>query len=161
LLERGYDELIDYTTEDYEAVLSKKPGLDVVLDPLGGENWKKGFRLLRTGGRICCYGFSVNAAGNQRSIFTVIRNLLSVPWMMFNPISVINSNKGVLGVNMGRMWHETERLSSWIEQLLVLWGQGIIRPHVHAEVPFSQAPEAHRLLHSRENVGKVVLVPGK
>lgn len=159
LYQRGYDELIDYTREDYETVLAQKPPVDVVLDPLGGENWKKGFRLLRTGGRIVCFGFSVNAKTHQRSLFTVIKNLMSTPWLMFNPVNVINSNKGVLGVNMGHMWSETERLGGWLEHLLVLWSEGVIRPHVHAEVPFSNAPEAHRLLHARENVGKVILVP--
>jgi NADPH:quinone reductase-like Zn-dependent oxidoreductase len=161
LYQRGYDELVDYTKEDYQQVLSKKPGLDVVLDPLGGENWKKGLGLLRTGGRLVCYGFSVNAAGSSRNIFTVIKNLLSTPWLTFNPVSMINANKGVLGVNMGHMWTETERLSGWIVELLELWKQGVVRPHVHAEVPFSQAGEAHRLLHARENIGKVVLVPGR
>lgn len=159
LYERGYDELIDYTKEDYQQVLSQKPGLDVVLDPLGGENWKKGLTLLRTGGRLICYGMSVNAAGSQRNIITVIRNLMSTPWLTFNPVSMINANKGVLGVNMGRMWAETERLGGWIGELLELWKQGVVRPQVHAEVPFSNAAEAHRLLHARENIGKVILVP--
>jgi NADPH:quinone reductase-like Zn-dependent oxidoreductase len=30
---------------------------------------------------------------------------------------------------------------------------------VHAAVPFDNAPEAHRIIAARENVGKVVLVP--
>jgi NADPH:quinone reductase-like Zn-dependent oxidoreductase len=161
LYQRGYDELIDYTREDYEAVLANKPPLDLVLDPLGGENWRKGFKLLRPTGKIVCYGFSVNAGGaGRRNVFQVIKNLLSTPWMLFNPVSVINANKGVLGVNMGRMWTETERLGGWLNELLALWSRGVIRPHVHAEVPFSRAPEAHRLLHARENIGKILLIPG-
>ena len=36
---------------------------------------------------------------------------------------------------------------------------GTIAPVVHAEVPFADAPEAHRILAARENIGKVVLVP--
>ena len=36
---------------------------------------------------------------------------------------------------------------------------GIASPIVHAAVPFDDAPEAHRILAARENVGKVVLVP--
>jgi NADPH:quinone reductase-like Zn-dependent oxidoreductase len=35
----------------------------------------------------------------------------------------------------------------------------VIRPRVAASVPFDRAPEAHRLLQERRNVGKVVLVP--
>jgi synaptic vesicle membrane protein VAT-1 len=160
LYERGYDELIDYRSDDYEKVLASKPPLDVVLDPLGGANWAKGLRLLRTGGKLICFGFSINASdASKRNVFKVISNLWSTPWLLFNPIKLINENKGVLGVNMGRMWRETERLGGWLDRLLALWKEGRLRPHVHAEVPFSKAPEAHRLLHARENVGKVVLVP--
>lgn len=156
---RGYDELIDYRTEDFEAVLSAGPGIDLALDPVGGESWAKSFRALKSGGRLICYGMSSNSAGTTRNVFHTIANLAKTPWMTFNPVTVINANKGVLGVNMGRMWQETERLRGWLEQLLALWQQGVLRPHVHAAVPFSQAPEAHRLLHARENLGKVLLIP--
>ena len=36
---------------------------------------------------------------------------------------------------------------------------GVVNPIVHGAVPFDNAPEAHRILAARENVGKVVLVP--
>ncbi|MGB7109207.1 MAG: zinc-binding dehydrogenase, partial [Mycobacterium sp.] len=36
---------------------------------------------------------------------------------------------------------------------------GTATPIVHAAVPFANAPEAHRILAARENIGKVVLVP--
>lgn len=156
---RGYDELIDYRTEDFEAVLSSGPGIDLALDAVGGESWVKSFRALRSGGRLICYGMSSNSAGTTRSMLHTLANLAKTPWMTFNPVTVINANKGVMGVNMGRMWQETERLRGWIEALLRLWQQGVLRPHVHAAVPFSNAPEAHRLLHARENVGKVLLIP--
>lgn len=158
---RGYERLIDYRTEDFETVLNAggAPTIDLVLDAVGGDSWAKSFRVLRPAGRLICYGFSANVRGNKRSLFGAVQGLWSVPWMMFNPISLLNANKGLMGVNMGRLWTETERLRGWLVQLLDLWAQGVIRPHVHAAVPFSDAPEAHRLLHSRENVGKVILVP--
>ncbi len=159
LKERGYDELIDYRTEDFEAVLSKGPGMDLVLDPVGGESWAKGFRVLRAGGRLICYGFSSYATGSKRNLLTAIQNLLAVPWLTFNPFTLLNANKGVMGVNMGRTWQHQERMRGWLARLLELWQQGILRPHVHAVVPFSRAAEAHRILHARENIGKVVLVP--
>src|SRR5262249_10150297 len=100
-----------------------------------------------------------NAGGSTRSLLSVISNLWAIPWMTFNPITIINANKGVMGVNMGRTWNDAPRLKTWLTKLLDLWSTGIVRPHVHAAVPFSNAPEAHRLLHARENIGKVVLVP--
>lgn len=159
LYARGYDQLIDYTQEDYEAVLKGQTGLDLVLDPLGGDNWAKGLRLLRPGGRLICFGMSVNAADQKRSLLSVVQNVWAIPWRAANPVSLINQNIGICGVNMGHMWHERERVTGWLDELLQRWSTGVLRPHVHAAVPFAEAAEAHRILHRRENLGKVVLVP--
>jgi synaptic vesicle membrane protein VAT-1 len=155
----GYDELVDYTTQDFEAVLSKGAPFDLVLDPVGGESWAKGFRLLRTGGRMICFGFSTQAGGEKASLLGTIKSVASIPWLLFNPISMINSNKGLMGVNMGNMWQEGERLGVWLSHLLALWQKGQLRPRVHATYPFSRAAEAHRSIHERSNLGKVLLIP--
>lgn len=159
LRERGYHQVIDYRNNDFAEVLKDEPGLDLVLDPIGGDYWKKGLGLLRAGGRMVCFGFSANAAGNTRSLIGTLGNMAKVPWLKFNPISLMNDNIGVMGVNMGHMWHEADRVSGWLEKLLILWQQGVLRPQVHATVPFSNAKEAHRILHDRENLGKVILTP--
>ncbi len=159
LKDLGYDQLIDYRNLDYEDVLKEQEPLDIILDPVGGESWAKGFRLLRTGGKLVCFGFSANAQGSTRSIVGTIKNVLSVPWMNFNPLKVINENKGVMGLNMGRMWDETERLTGFLRKIIGLWQEGVVRPRVHAALPFSKAGEAHQLIHDRKNLGKILLVP--
>ncbi|MCO4762451.1 MAG: zinc-binding dehydrogenase [Myxococcales bacterium] len=159
LLERGYDQVVDYRNEDFHEVLKDQDGFDLILDPVGGESWGKGLDLLRAGGRIICFGMSANATGNKRSMFQLMRTMSSVPWLKVNPISLMNTNNGVMGVNMGHMWHERDRVGSWTRKLMELWSEGVIRPVVHATVPFDNAPEAHRILHDRENFGKVLLIP--
>lgn len=156
---RGYAELVDYRTQDFEQALADGPGFDLILDPIGGESWAKGFRLLRTTGKIVCFGMSATTPGQSRSLLSAVKAAVSTPWLMFNPVTLLNANKGVMGVNMGRMWNEAERLSGWLRSLISLWEDGVLRVQVHAAVPFSNAPEAHRILHDRENLGKVVLVP--
>jgi NADPH:quinone reductase-like Zn-dependent oxidoreductase len=159
LRERGFDQLIDYTKVDFAEALKGETGLDLILDPVGGASWAKGLSLLRAGGIIACFGMSSNAVGETRSLLTVVRNLLAVPWLKSNPVALINANKGIVGVNMGHMWHEGERVSGWLAEILALWTQGTIRPLVHAAVPFAEAAEAHAILHRRENLGKVLLIP--
>jgi NADPH:quinone reductase-like Zn-dependent oxidoreductase len=159
LRERGFDELIDYTTQDFEDALRGSAGLDLILDPVGGESWAKGLRLLRAGGRLICFGMSSNAAGTTRSLLDVLRNMWSVPWRKVNPISLMNDNHGVMGVNMGHLWDEGPRVTGWLRELLARWEEGALRPNVHAVVPFSQAAKAHEILHNRQNLGKVVLLP--
>ena len=155
----GYDRLLDVRQGDFEAVLAGEPGFDAVLDPVGGESWAKGLRLLNPGGRLVCFGLSSGAQGHRKNWLEYARTVLSIPWLDLSPVRLIDANKGVFGVNMGRLWGETDRMTGWLHRLLALWSQGQLRPRVYAEVPFSEAQEAHRILHDRENLGKVVLTP--
>ena len=155
----GYRELVDGRQQDFEVALADRPRFDAVLDPVGGASWKKSFALLRSGGCLVCYGFSAAVAGRRRSLWNTVRVVAGTPWFMFNPLRVINENKGVFGVNMGRLWGEEDRTARWLNRLVALQREGYLRPQVHARVPFSRAADGHRILHNRENVGKVVLVP--
>jgi len=71
----------------------------------------------------------------------------------------MNGNKGVFGVNMGRMWDEIDRLRPWMGRILDLWREGVTRPVVDRTFPFSEAAAAHHYLQDRKNQGKVLLVP--
>ena len=77
----------------------------------------------------------------------------------FNLIHQLSESKAVIGLNMLRLWDDRGTLEPWIAPLSKALDDGTIAPVVHAAVPFEDAPEAHRILAARENVGKVVLVP--
>ena len=112
LLERGYSQLIDYRTQDFEEVLTNQEGFDLILDAVGGESWTKGLRLLRGGGRLVCFGMSSNAVGQKRSLWAAISNL----WRsIIQPRFAHQSKRGGFGSNMGRLWHEGDRVVVWLE----------------------------------------------
>jgi NADPH:quinone reductase-like Zn-dependent oxidoreductase len=152
--ERGCQHLLDSRADAWP-----EPKMDLVLDARGGESWARGLDALRAGGRLVCFGMSSGSTGEAPSRWAYLKAAMSIPWLATNPVALINANKGVLGVNMGRLWDEGERARGWLDRVLDLWAQGVVRPHIHAQVPFAEVAEAHRILHRRENVGKVVLVP--
>ncbi len=153
--ERGVHHCLDSHADTMPDV-----GMDLILDARGGESWARGLDALRAGGRLALFGMSSMSAGRDtRSIVTAVSALASVPWLKMNPVALINRNLGILGVNMGHLWDEGERVGQWLAAVMAKWESGAIRPHVHAVVPFAEAAEAHRILHRRENIGKVVLVP--
>ena len=115
-----YDELVDYRTADFRDALIDGPRFDLVLDPVGGASWAKGMDLLRPGGRIVVFGFSAQGTGKTGGLWSTLRAAMQVPWLRFNPVALMNHNHGVLGVNMGRMFDERERLGGWLQEILDL-----------------------------------------
>jgi NADPH:quinone reductase-like Zn-dependent oxidoreductase len=151
---------IDYRTRDYEEEVGRLTGgkgVDVVLDPLGGRDWKKGYRLLRPAGRLVAYGFANLASGERRNYLALAWQALGIP--LFTPIGLMNDNRAVAGVNIGHLWGETEMLAQEMAALLELYRKGAIKPRIDSTFRLEQAPEAHRRIQSRKNVGKVLLVP--
>ncbi|MGA8892765.1 MAG: medium chain dehydrogenase/reductase family protein [Anaeromyxobacteraceae bacterium] len=156
----GCDHPIDYRTRDYAAEVRRITGgrgLDLVLDPLGGGDWKKGYALLRPAGMLVTYGFANLATGPRRSLLVAARQLLSVP--RFSPLALMEHNRGVAGVNMGHLWGEEEMVLGELRALLALFGEGRIRPRVDSTFPLEQAGRAHERLQGRGSIGKLLLVP--
>lgn len=161
LRERGCDHPIDYRNRDYaEEVrrITDGEGVDVVLDPLGGTDWKKGYELLRSVGRLVVYGFANMVTGARRNWFNIAWQYLSMP--RWHPMRFMTDNKTVSGVNLGRLWDRVDLLREEMEALVELYEQGVVRPRIDSTIPFKNAARAHRRMHDRENVGKIILVPG-
>jgi synaptic vesicle membrane protein VAT-1 len=158
--ENGCDHPIDYHSVDYEAEirnLTGGKGVDIVLDALGGKDWKKGYRLLRPVGRLIAFGFANMASGDSRNLFHVVRQAMSIPF--YTPLGLMDHNKLIAGVNIGHLWDELDLLREELAALVVLYEQGKIKPHVGEVFSFEKAADAHRSIQQRKNIGKVVLVP--
>jgi NADPH:quinone reductase-like Zn-dependent oxidoreductase len=151
---------IDYRVRDYaDEVLAatRGQGVDVVLDALGGADWRKGYRLLRAGGRLVAYGFANAASGERRSLLRLLGQAIRIP--RFSPLRLMNQNRSVGGFNLGHLWNRPDMVRDAMDALAALWREGRIRPHVDSTFPLERAAEAHRRIQDRRNVGKVVLVP--
>lgn len=158
----GVDDLIDYRTEDFETrarEMTNGRGVDLILDAVGGESFKKGYRLLSPTGRLGMFGISSAVTQKERNILSMVTMLLKTPWFTFNPLALINANKGVFGVNLGHLVHEADRLHGWGEDLLDLWTKDAIKPRIAQTFKFDEAAAAHHFIQDRKNIGKVLLVP--
>jgi len=160
LIDHGLEHPIDYRHHDWEKILDDLTvgrGVELIIDPIGGESWTKSYRSLRHTGRLGMYGVSTLSSSGPRSIFNVIKFMLTLP--KFNPVKMMNGNKGVFGVNLGHLWHEGAKLQAWTAAVLQGVDEGWISPHVDKAFPFSEAPEAHQYIEDRKNIGKIVLTP--
>eukprot|EP01102_Stenamoeba_stenopodia_P008954 TRINITY_DN261_c0_g5_i1.p1 TRINITY_DN261_c0_g5~~TRINITY_DN261_c0_g5_i1.p1 ORF type:complete len:406 (-),score=87.87 TRINITY_DN261_c0_g5_i1:182-1399(-) len=160
--EQGCTHPIDYHKTDYEKEvrrITNNKGIDIVLDPLGGEDNKKGYSLLRMMGRLILFGAANMVNGDKKSYFNMAKQWFNMP--KFEPFALIGENKSVSGVNLGNMF-EGEGiaiLKEEMEELLDLYRKGLIKPVISKVFSFEQAGQAHQYIQERGNIGKVILVP--
>jgi synaptic vesicle membrane protein VAT-1 len=103
------------------------------------------------------FGMSVASASGLSGKIRALKAILLMP--RFNPLGLMNRNKGVFGLNLGHMWGEGEKVAAWTREIMRGVDEGWIRPHVDRVFPFDQIREAHLYIEARKNIGKVVLAP--
>ena len=158
---KGFVKAVDYRAEDYERALmteTRNRGFHLILDPLGPESFEKGLRMLAPLGRLVCFGFSGLVTGKKRNLWHAATSLLAKHKV--NPITLMNKNVGVHGLNLAQLFDERDLLRDGLAQLVGRAARGEITPTIGATFPLTAkgAADAHTCLHDRRNVGKVVLV---
>jgi len=162
---QGVDHPIDYRNEDFAEVvmrITEGEGIDVAFDAIGPSSFRKDYKILRSGGRLICYGLSEVQTGEQRNLPGLLKSVASMttatmPW--WKSMMMLNENKGVFGLNMLSWWDREGTMNRALDPLLDGFSSGAFTPVVAEAFPFDRAAEAHRFIHERKNVGKVVLVP--
>lgn len=140
----GAEHVLLYREEDVTArlrELSADPGLDVVLDCLGGEELAVHLPLLREGGRWVVIGLM-----KGRSAPLDLRPLLS------RRLRLIGSTlRARSAADKGRI------LAGLVRDVWPRLEDGSVRPIVHAVFPVERAEEAHAVLEDGRHFGKVLL----
>lgn len=155
----GADHCIDYRNHDFEEEvmrITSGKGVHIILDAVGGESFKKGYRCLTPMGRLFMFGASATSDGREkRSILQALKVILSMP--KFKTLDLINDNKGVFGINLGHLWEQTDILKEMLEEIISHVEDGTFAPVVDKVFPFDEVADAHRYIQDRKNFGKVLL----
>ncbi|MFE7674633.1 NADP-dependent oxidoreductase [Streptomyces albidoflavus] len=126
LRELGADEVVDYRTTD---VAEAVDGVDMVLDPLGGETRARSVGLLRPGGTLV----SLLSGGTPEEAARAAER----------------------GVRTATMLVEADHAG--MNAVADLVAAGALRPRVEATFPLAEAAAAHRLGETGRTTGKIVL----
>jgi synaptic vesicle membrane protein VAT-1 len=158
LLQIGVDHPIDYTREDFLQVVRRiaPRGIEMVMDPIGGKSFAKSAQCLGTTGRLIVYGFSAAAGpSGKRSLWRAAKAYVQTP--RFHPLKLMEQNAAVIGVHLGRMPDRIALMRAELAELFRMYAAGQIKPVIGKAFPLNEAAAAHRYIHNRQNIGKVVL----
>ncbi len=115
-------------------------GADVVVDVVGGDLFDRSRRCVAFEGRVVVVGFTSG----------------TIPAVPANHLLL--RNYSVVGLHLALYRRADPALLRRVhDELLELLAAGAIRPHIHRELPFEEAPAALELIAERDVVGRVVL----
>lgn len=129
----GADDVVTYGRETWGEPV------DVVLDAVGGALLTPAVKALAPGGRLVAY----SSGGGTIEAY-----------------DLLSGGRSAIGFQVAIVARtRPQRYAAWIEELWRLFGEGALRPAVHAEFALADAARAHAAIEARANRGKVVLVP--
>lgn len=144
--ELGAQTLINYHTEDFAQVMNTEyGGANVILDIMGGSYLGRNVQALGENGHLTIIGLQGGASAElDLGALLFKRGSVHVTNLRRRPAEGPGSKGEIIGELRRHLWP--------------LIAQGKVAPVVSAEVPVTDAAEAHALLDSPDTVGKVLLV---
>jgi NADPH2:quinone reductase len=115
-------------------------GVDVVLDPVGGDRFTDSLRSLRENGRLVVVGFTAGSIPEVK-----------VNRLLLNNVEVVGAGWGAYAMSRPELVRETAA------ELHRLADEGFVAPIVSERFPLERAAEALKLIDERRATGKVVL----
>jgi NADPH:quinone reductase len=141
----GLDHGINYATDSFverTSQLTGSQGVDIVVDPIGGQNLIDSVSVLRYRGRLVSVGRAA------RSGSTIDAQSLS------------ERNNALYSVYLGSaLVSEYDRIHSMIGDMLELVARGELQVPIDRTFPLADAAAAHEYAESRKAFGRVVITP--
>ncbi len=119
-------------------------GVDVVLDPVGGDRFTDSLRSLRPDGRLVVVGFTGGSIPEVR-----------VNRLLLGNVEVVGAGWGAYALTRPELCRRDRRRASQPHDR-----EGVVRPLVGARFPLERAAEALQEIDERRSTGKVVLEVG-
>ena len=136
----GATDCINYKETDFEEVL-KEPGIDVILDMIGGDYIPKNIRLLRPEGRMVFIN-AMKGGKFELEVRTIMQKRLTITG------STLRSRE----VSFKRALAREVEIHVW-----PIIESGKFKPVIYKRFPLREAGKAHVLMESGEHIGKIVL----
>ena len=153
----GIDMAINYLHEDFEEVIKHKMnnnGVDVVLEVVGGDVFKKSMKLLNPFGRTVVVGFaSLNL--NKMNPISWVNTWKDIPRAKVADLA--ESSTGLLATHLGYLLNSGSLLREVWDELVTFTIKHGIKPIIGHRFEFNDLSKAHELMESRNSYGKIII----
>ncbi|NQT97826.1 MAG: zinc-binding dehydrogenase [Candidatus Marinimicrobia bacterium] len=150
------DAVINYRKQDFFQEIHRinRKGVDVVLEVVGGEVYRKSIQLLNPFGRLVVIGFaSLNL--NKLNPVSIYRTLQAIPRV--NVSKMAEKSYSVGASHLGYLLKDTDRMLRVWADMTTYVTEHKIHPIVGHTFSFDQMGAAHTLMESRQSTGKIVV----
>ncbi|MFN8578543.1 MAG: zinc-binding dehydrogenase [Candidatus Sericytochromatia bacterium] len=156
--EMGVHYPISYKEENFvdsiRRLSGKEKPIDVILDPVAGENVSKNLSVLKATGKTIIFGASSMLVDGKRNYLNALKTYLKM--RNIDTLNLIKNNIGVFGLNVLEMWND-ENIGSYMDSIIKQFESGNYQVNVSETFPLERADDAHKYIQERKNIGKVVL----
>jgi len=146
-LSHGAEQAFDYNSPQWiDRVLeaTNGRGVDVILDPVGGDVFDQSLKCIGFGGRVLVIGFTSGRIPTVQTNRILLKN-----------ISVIGLHWGIY------LERDPNLVRQTMSALFALYEEGKLKPLISARFPLLQAAKALEQIAGRHSVGKILLYPGE
>lgn len=141
----GAHEVVDVAAADWKdqvKALAGPRGVDIVVDPVGGDATDTAFRTLGWQGRHLVLGFASGRIGQLKANLTIVKGA------------------SLIGVDLRQFRErEPEAAQRLFADVVALHRDGHVKPRVVARYPFAQHADAFARAADRATVGRAILTP--
>jgi tumor protein p53-inducible protein 3 len=136
----GASDCINYKESEFLSQIGENK-VDLVLDMVGQKHFAANIKVLRNRGRLVTLSL-ISGAKSDIDLGAVLKKNLTLKG------STLRNRNREEKANLTKMF---------TQEILPLFESGELRPNIYQTFPIEKAQEAHAVLESNKNIGKVVL----
>ena len=116
-------------------------GVNIILDPVGGEYFERNLDVLSTEGKLIVIGLMGGAKANLNLGLLMVKR------------------QKIIGSTIRARSNETKNIvmQELSEKVIPLFESGMLKPVIHETFYFSECNEAQEMMEANENIGKIIL----
>ncbi len=148
--DNGADAVIDLSVDDLREGLRKQVfeatdgyGVDIILDPVGGDVFDPAIRSMAFAGRIVCIGF-----------------VGGIPTARPNYFNVKNLTMAGLALDL-HFRHRPDQIREAAADIFAMFARGAIKPQIRGTYPLEEFHKPLTLFVEKKSMGKTVLTTGR